>query len=147
MQLSSFTDYTLRVLMHLAVAQGQKLTTRQIAEAHGAKFNHLAKVTQWLVREGYVTSTRGRTGGLRLLKDPSSITVGQVVRALESQDGLVECMRNHGSGCVLAPMCELKSSLHEAEEAFFKALDHKTLASLTEKGMKMNLFIKQLNMV
>lgn len=147
MQLSLFTDYTLRVLMHLAVAQDQKLTTRQISEAHGAKFNHLAKVTHWLVREGYVTSIRGRMGGLQLLQDPSSISVGQIVRALESQDGLVECMRNDGNGCILAPMCELKSSFHEAQEAFFETLDRKTLAALTEKGKKMNNFLVQLNKV
>ena len=143
MQLSSFTDYTLRVLMHLAVAQGQKLTTRQITEVHGAKFNHLAKVTQWLVREGYVSSTRGRTGGLQLLTDPSMITVGQVVRSLEGQDGIVECMRRDGGTCVLAPVCELKASLYDAQEAFFAALDKKTLAALTRN--KMSPLLAQLN--
>lgn len=135
MQLSSFTDYTLRVLMHLAVSQGQTLTTRQITDVHRAKFNHLAKVTQWLVREGYVSSTRGRTGGLRLLKDPDEITVGQIVRSLEGEDGIVECMRSDGGTCVLAPVCALKASLHDAQEAFFAALDKTTLAALTRNKM------------
>ncbi|MDG1738322.1 MAG: Rrf2 family transcriptional regulator [Paracoccaceae bacterium] len=131
MQLSTFTDYTLRVLMHLTAAQDQKLTTRQISEIHDAKFNHVAKVTQWLVREGYVSSTRGRSGGLHLIGDPSAITVGKIVRKLEGQDGVAECMRGDGGTCILAPSCELKSALHDAQEAFFRSLDNKTLASLT----------------
>lgn len=145
MQLSSFTDYTLRVLMHLAVAQDQQLTTRHIAEAHEAKFNHLAKVTQWLVREGYVTSTRGRTGGLQLAKDPANITVGEIVRALESDDGLVECMRKGGGQCVLTPICELKSSLYAARESFFRVLDDKTLAALINKEAKFTKVLADLN--
>lgn len=129
--------------MHLAAAQDQKLTTRQIAEAHGAKFNHIAKVTQWLVREGYASSTRGRSGGLQLMRDASSITVGQVVRSLEGKDGVVECMRSDGGACILAPVCELKATLYGAQEAFFRSLDNKTLASLTDK--KINPLLMQMN--
>lgn len=52
LQFSKFTDYALRTLMHLAVADEHILTTRQIADIHWAFYNHLAKVTQWLVRDG-----------------------------------------------------------------------------------------------
>lgn len=143
MQLSSFTDYTLRVLLHLAAAQDQKLTTRQITEAQNVKFNHLAKVTQWLVREGYASSTRGRAGGLMLLRDPSTITVGEIVRALEKQDGLVECMQADGGNCILSPICELKGTLNKAQEAFYATLDKQTIAALVDK--KMYPLLKRLN--
>ena len=52
LQFSKFTDYALRTLMHLAVADEHMLTSRQIADIHWAFYNHLAKVTQWLVRDG-----------------------------------------------------------------------------------------------
>jgi Rrf2 family nitric oxide-sensitive transcriptional repressor len=145
MQLSTFTDYALRVLMHLAVAQDGKLTTRQISEIHGAKYNHLAKVTQWLVHEGYVTSTRGRSGGLQLRRSPADINVGQVIRGTERKHTLVECMREDGGTCVLSPVCELTTALLEAEEAFYRVLDTKTLAQLTARGRKVAVLLERLN--
>ena len=131
--------------MHLAVAQNGKLTTRQIAEIHGAKYNHLTKVTQWLVREGYVNSTRGRSGGLELRRSASDINIGRVLRDLESRHSLVECMRGDGGACVLAPACELTTALLEAEEAFFRVLDTKTLSQLTASDKKLAILLSRLN--
>lgn len=146
MQLSTFTDYALRMLMHLAVADGYKLTTRQISDIHDAKYNHLAKVTQWLVREGYVASTRGRAGGLELARDPAEINIGTVVRALEGHDGLVDCLRPDGGGsCALFPQCVLTGALAEAQEAFFRSLDSKTLAQLTPEGRRIVPLLQRLN--
>ncbi|MEP4249523.1 RrF2 family transcriptional regulator [Tateyamaria sp.] len=145
MQLSTFTDYALRMLMHLAVAQDRKLTTRQITDMHGAKFNHLTKVTQWLVREGYVTATRGRSGGLQLRRDPAKINIGKVIRALESQHRLVECLREDGGTCILAPACELTTALLEAQDAFFHVLDGKTLSQLTANNRKITPLLHRLN--
>jgi Rrf2 family nitric oxide-sensitive transcriptional repressor len=145
MQLSKFTDYALRTLMHLAVADEHMLTTRQIAEIHDAKYNHLAKVTQWLVREGYVTSVRGRAGGLRLARDTQDVNVGHVVRALESQSVLVDCLRADGGSCVLAPSCGLTSALRVAQDAFYQALDGLTLADLTKHNAPMARLLARLN--
>lgn len=145
MQLSKFTDYALRTLMHLAVANEHMLTTRQIAEIHDAKYNHLAKVTQWLVREGYVLSLRGRSGGLRLAKGTDVINIGHVVRDLESQSVLVECLRPDGGTCRLAPSCGLTSALKIAQDAFFASLDTLTLADLTKNDVSMARLLAQLN--
>ncbi len=145
MQLSKFTDYALRTLMHLAVTEGHMLTTRQIADIHGAKYNHLAKVTQWLVREGYVASLRGRTGGLRLAKPTDAINIGRLVRNLESQSDLVECLRPDGGNCVLAPACGLTSALRDAQDAFFASLDRLTLADLTKRDPPMARLLSRLN--
>jgi len=117
MQLSKFTDYALRILMHLAVADKHMLTTRQIAEIHDAKYNHLAKVTQWLVRKGYVASVRGRSGGLRLAKETNDVNVGLVVRDLE----------------------------RAAQEAFFQSLDTLTLADLTKNDAPISRLLARLN--
>jgi len=145
MQLAKFTDYALRVLMHLAVSENHSLSTRQIAAMHDAKFNHMAKVTQWLSREGFVTSMRGRSGGLRLAMAPEKINIGLVVRALESPDSLVECLRSDGGQCVLSPICGLTPALRDAQEAFFKVLDRYALDDLTPKGSPLAQLLQRMN--
>lgn len=145
MQLSKFTDYALRTLMHLAVAKEHMLTTRQIADIHDAKYNHLAKVTQWLVREGYVASVRGRSGGLRLAKEAKNVNIGTILRDLESQSDLVECMRPDGGNCVLSGACGLTSAFGKAQEAFFQVLDAMTLADLTNHDVPMTRLLTRLN--
>lgn len=145
MQLSKFTDYALRTLMHLAVAEDNMLTTRQIAEIHGAKYNHLAKVTQWLAREGYVASNRGRTGGIRLARPMHDISIGEVVRKLESQTALVECLGESGGNCILSPCCGLTGALAKAEAAFFAALDEISLAEIATGNGRMRNLLARLN--
>lgn len=145
MQLSKFTDYTLRMLMHLSVAEGHLLTTRRIAEIHDAKYNHLSKVTQWLAREGYVISNRGRSGGIRLARPTNEISIGEVMRKLESPADLVECMRSDGGACRLAPCCGLTGALETAKEAFFAALDDVTLADISDKDARMRHLLLRLN--
>jgi len=145
MQLSIFSDYALRTLMHLAAAEDNLLSTRQIAEIHGAKYNHLAKVTHWLSREGYVRSVRGRSGGLQLAIPAQDISVGEVLRKLESEQVLVECLRDDGGLCVLSPMCGLTDALQNAQSLFFGALDGVSISSLTSKRSKMSRLLKTLN--
>ncbi|MGB0410318.1 MAG: RrF2 family transcriptional regulator [Pikeienuella sp.] len=145
MQLSKFSDYALRTLMHLAVAEDNVLTTRQIAAIHDAKYNHLTKVTQWLAREGYVTSIRGRTGGIRLARPMEDISVGDVVRRLESQTELVECMRADGGACILSPCCGLTGALAKAQSAFFEVLDGYTLADISGGDSRMRKLLASLN--
>lgn len=145
MQLSKFTDYALRILMHLAVAEKSLMTTRQVANIHDAKYNHLAKVTQWLVREQYVVSIRGRSGGLRLAKPSESINIGTIVRSLEVQTDLVECMQSDGGNCILSPDCKLTFALKDAQNAFFESLDTVTLADLTIRNRSMARFLTALN--
>ena len=145
MQLAKFTDYALRVLMHLAVSEKHSLSTRQIATMQDAKFNHMAKVTQWLSREGYVDSLRGRSGGLRLAIAPENINIGRLVRALESPDVLVECLRPDGGLCVLSPICGLTPVLRDAQEAFFKTLDQYSLVDLTPQGSPLTQLLQRMN--
>ena len=133
MQLNRFTDYALRVMMHLATANGRLMSTREIAAIHDAKYNHLAKVTQWLANEGYIETIRGRSGGIALAKQPDQICIGTLVRKLESQTALVECMREDRGNCRLAVACGLAVILKDAEESFFRTLDQVTLADVLKR--------------
>ena len=91
MRLAEYTDYTLRVLMYCAARPQQLVTISELADHHGVSRNHLMKIVTDLGRLGMLETTRGRGGGLRLLKDPAEIRVGDVVRASETDFRLVEC--------------------------------------------------------
>ncbi|WP_214851426.1 Rrf2 family transcriptional regulator [Exiguobacterium sp. s193] len=128
MRITQYTDYGLRVLIYLGVHRGKITPMPAIANHYGISANHLMKVTQQLTKLGYVESTRGRTGGLRLVKDPAEINIGQVVREMEPMD-IVECFSAEGR-CVIEPSCHLKGILGRALRAFLKELEQHTLAEL-----------------
>ncbi|MHA1559494.1 MAG: RrF2 family transcriptional regulator [Alphaproteobacteria bacterium] len=134
MQLASFTDYGLRVLMRLSGAPTEWFSTRQIAAEFAVSQHHLAKVVQDLGRGGFVRTQRGRSGGLALARPPQAITLGDVVRHLEQRFAIVECFRADGGACALQPRCRLKPLLAAAREAFMAELDRTTLADCAWPG-------------
>lgn len=130
MQLTSYTDYALRVLIYLGL-KGDKLSSvTEIAGQYGISRNHLVKVVHRLAREGFVHSQRGRNGGLRLRKPAHLLNVGEVVRCMEETRPLVECFSPSTNQCPIAPACRLTRILAEARENFFLTLDRYTVADL-----------------
>ena len=128
MQLSLHSDYALRVLMALATAERQ-LSVDEIARRYGISRNHLAKVAQRLQAEGFVTTHRGRGGGMRLAHAPDEIVVGDVVRRFENLESFVGCFVG-GGGCSVSGLCALKPALNGAVEAFLAHLDQFRLSDL-----------------
>lgn len=127
MRLAAYTDYGLRVLMRLAGAPGEAVSTGRIAAEFAISQHHLAKVVGDLARGGFISSRRGRSGGLQLMRSAHTITVGEVVRYLERRFATVECFRVDGGECVLKPHCLLRPQLAAAREAFIAALDRTTI--------------------
>jgi Rrf2 family transcriptional regulator, nitric oxide-sensitive transcriptional repressor len=128
MRLTAFTDFALRALMRLAGEPTRSFATNEIAAEFGISRNHLAKVVRDLAEVGIISTQRGAGGGFSLARSPHSITLGEVVRALEARHALVECFRDDGGHCVLTPRCRLKARLAAAREAFMRELDTTTLA-------------------
>ena len=120
MRLAEYTDYTLRVLMYCAARPQQLVTISELADHHGVSRNHLMKIVTDLGRLGMLETTRGRGGGLRLLKDPAQVRIGDVVRASETDFRLVECFDPQTSRCTLTPSCRLKGVFDAALRAYFK---------------------------
>jgi Rrf2 family nitric oxide-sensitive transcriptional repressor len=129
MRLTAFTDFGLRTLMRLAGAPDTSFTTEALAREFAVSRHHLTKVVQALARAGFVVTRRGSGGGLRLARPASELTLGAVVRRLEAREPLVECFRNDGGSCTLAPGCALRPRLLAAREAFLAELDRTTLAA------------------
>lgn len=136
MRLTSYTDYSLRVLMYLAVRSEEVATIEAISRAYGISKAHLTKVVHELGRAGLVETTRGRGGGLRLARRPDDIGVGEVVRLTEEKMDLVECFDSETSQCRIEPSCRLRGVLGEALDAFLATLDHYTLADLVARRRK-----------
>lgn len=131
MRLTSHTDYALRMLIYMAARPDGLCTVNDVAEAYGLSRNHLVKVAQTLRDIGFVETTRGRAGGIRLAKAPEAIGIGALVQATEAEFALAECMQAQGGDCcAISPACRLKGMLHEALGAFLAVLDKYTLADI-----------------
>ncbi len=133
MRLTTFSDYSFRVLLYLAAGPEKLATIGDIAKAYGISENHLMKVVHQLGRLGYIETVRGKGGGMRLAKPASAIRVGSVLRATEDGFELAECM-TEGANCRITRACGLKHAFGEALEAFLKVLDGYTLDDLARPG-------------
>lgn len=130
MQLTFYTDYSLRVLIFLGLKSGRLSTISEIAESYGISRNHLVKVVHNLAGHGYIQTTRGKGGGLRLARRPEDVNIGEVVRHTEVNFTLVECFDMQSCRCPITPICGLKGVLHDASRAFMDVLDQYTLADV-----------------
>jgi Rrf2 family nitric oxide-sensitive transcriptional repressor len=135
MQLKRYTDYSLRVLIYLAIKPEEIISINEIAEAYDISRNHLLKVVNGLMEQGLIQTYRGKTGGLQLAKPPGRINVGEVVKYMEGNVQVIDC---HEPYCPIVPACSLQRALNEAHQAFYKSLKRYTLADLI-KGKQSKL--------
>lgn len=134
MRHTSHADFALRVLLYLRVAPGRQGSVAEIAEAHGVSRHHLLKVVQRLAGADIVQTSRGRGGGVRLVRDPSSISVGEVMRTMENDFAVVECL---GSArfCRVAGVCGARSVFSRALDAYFEVLDQASLEDIAANDL------------
>jgi Rrf2 family nitric oxide-sensitive transcriptional repressor len=136
MKLTRFTDYSLRVLIYLGLKDDGRVTIKEISEAYNISRNHLMKVVSLLTRMGYVDARRGPGGGIALARAADDIVIADVVRDMEDDLNLVECFCEEGS-CIIKPVCELKSALGKALNAYLDTLEHYTLLDLLHPRAKL----------
>lgn len=132
MRLTQWTDYSLRVLMFCAANEQRALpvTITEIADTHGISRSHLTKIVHQLGAQGWLETTRGRGGGMRLCKPAAEINVGELVRQTETDFDMVECFDTATNQCMLNPQCRLKGVLYQATNSYLAVLDGVTLADL-----------------
>jgi Rrf2 family nitric oxide-sensitive transcriptional repressor len=120
--------------MYLAAHPDRVVSIQEISRAYGVSQHHLVKVVQRLVQHGLVASVRGRNGGLRLNRAASDINVGQLVRLTEPHMNLVECFDSRTNTCPIDQACGLKGALKQAQGAFLRVLDERTVADFIPRG-------------
>lgn len=140
MRLTSYSDFSLRVLLYVAVNSEKLVTIKEISEAYEISSNHLMKIIYNLGKMNYIETIRGRNGGIRLSRQPADINIGELIRKTEEDFYLVECFKEDNN-CVITPVCSLKHMLNEALNSFFLVLDKYTLEDiLTNKSVLKEYF-------
>lgn len=141
MRLTVYTDYSLRMLMYLAVKGDGLATIAEVADAYGISKAHLTKVAHQLGLAGYVGTVRGRGGGLRLARPADEIGLGDVIRRTEPDMALVPCFEPVRARCPILPACGLHGALHEARQAFLAVLDRYTVADLVQRRAELGALL------
>lgn len=129
MRLTTFSDYSMRVMIYLSLQRDSLATIADIAKAYSISENHLTKVVHHLAKQGYIDTIRGKGGGMRLAKDPQQVNLGAVLRDTEGGSSLLACVDGEGDCCIM-PACKLIRILRESQEALYAVLDKYTLADL-----------------
>jgi len=89
MKLNANTDFLYRSMIYVALHPARLVTTREIAEAYGLSLNHIAKVTQELIKMGLLEGQRGRGGGVRLARPADEIKLGELMNSGEGAAGVI----------------------------------------------------------
>lgn len=142
MQLTRYTDYSLRVLVYLGCGTERLATVSEIANNYGISRNHLVKVANNLANLGYILAVRGKGGGLRLAHQPEQINIGELVRKTEGNFDLLECFNQETNTCPITNVCAIKGVIGEARQAFITVLDKYTLADMLNNREQIIRFLK-----
>lgn len=132
MELSQFTDYSLRALIYVGLREGERCSVKEVAEAFDISRNHMVKIVHNLSKLGYLDTRQGRGGGICLNGAAAKINIGSVVRELENM-AVVECIAPRTGNCCIYQVCELQGALRRATDAFLRELDGYTLSDLTDR--------------
>lgn len=140
MQLTQFTDYSLRALIYIALKK-ELCTINDIASAYNISNNHLIKIIHNLSKLGLIKTTRGKNGGIIMAVEPMDINLGSTIIQLESHFDLVPCFNKEKANCCIAPACKLKHILQEAQQAFIGVLNRFTLQDVLHNKAELSQFL------
>lgn len=129
MRLTTMSDYAMRLLMYVGQHPERLCTISEVAKAYEISEAHLTKITHQLGLAGWLETVRGKGGGMRLAVAPADIILGAVVRSIEPDFILVDCLASD-TGCLLTGNCQLTSIISGALHSFMQYLDRYTLADL-----------------
>jgi len=127
-RLSKRSDYGLIALRHLARHSDESVSARQIAARYHIPAELMAKVLQKLVRKGLLVSQQGTNGGYVLARDPASISIVEVVEALEGPIAITPCER--GSDCQQMQLCSVKDPLLKIKAKVVRVLGDTSIYEL-----------------
>lgn len=143
MKINSFTNYAFRVLIMLAANPQRTVSLTEVAKAYDISINHLKKVSARLVEHNLVSTERGRSGGLKLIKAADDIKLGEIFRISQTDTAFVECLGDsEEKGCVISPVCKLQSIFQQALVNFIAFMDDYTLSDLVANKSEINDFLQ-----
>lgn len=140
MKLSTKGRYGLRAMIDLArYSEEEPVSIASIASRQGISERYLEQLVGLLKKDGLVASVRGAGGGYVLAKPVETISVGDVLRALEGSLEPVKCAAYYSKeGCTAAEKCVTKYVWQKINESIHDAVDHMMLDELVRESVSMN---------
>ena len=140
LELTRRGDYGIRAMLALArTPDGQRTSVSSIAADHRIPVRFLPSAMADLVAAGLVEGTTGRTGGYRLARSASTITLLDVIKAVEGDPRRTTCVLR-GSPCLVSGTCDVHAVFAEAQEALLQRLGGTTLAEIVASGQTVPRF-------
>lgn len=135
LQLNRSADYAIRALIHLArVPEGERSLLPELAEATNTPESFLSKILQQLCHARLVASTRGHSGGFRILPAGREATVATVIGAIDGPIRLNTCLAPGDDSCGKRCECPAHRIFANAQSALLQALNAKTIDDLAQEG-------------
>jgi len=133
MKLSTKGRYGTRFMVRLALAgKGTTCTLKEIARDEDISEKYLWQIARGLRDAGFIHAAPGAHGGYRLARDPASLTLGDILAALEGEIALVDC-GSRPAACRRSSDCVARLVWHEVTQKFRAILDDIRLADLVER--------------
>ena len=129
-RLSKLADYGIVIMTHLAREPGRQQATPEIAAATSVPQPMAGKILKVLARADLLASHRGSRGGYGLARDPHSITVAEIIEALDGPIALTECIEAATSECKIELLCPARTNWQRINDAIRMALSGITLAEM-----------------
>ena len=128
MQITRQADYALRAIIYLAkLNEGEKASTRDIAETQKIPPSFLAKIVSQLSIAGLIQTSRGARGGITLAKTPEEISILNVVEAIDGPMLLNACTSS-AHVCPFGQNCPMPEIWCETRELLVEKLSSATFA-------------------
>ncbi|MEG1284441.1 MAG: Rrf2 family transcriptional regulator [Romboutsia sp.] len=118
MNLSKFTDYSFRILIYLGNHPDELFTVDELSSILNLSTHHIKKIIYKLAKNGYLSSTKGRNGGIKLGMNPHDINLGVLLEVTEDNLNIVECFSSQNNSCNINNICKLKPIINDALNSF-----------------------------
>ena len=135
MTLSKFSDYAFRILILLGNNPDTIFTVDSISQTLELSNHHIKKIVYKLATSGYIDSSKGRNGGLRLGKNPADINLGELLKITEDNLNIVECFSKENNTCNISSSCKLKGVIGTAINSFMDVFNNYTLADVLDNNL------------
>lgn len=138
MRLTKQSGYAVRIVTHCALSEGELVRIADIAKQYEITKNNIAKTVPVLVRNGIIEGVRGRNGGIRLARPASDISVGEIVRAIETTALEAESFGGEKRKVGAKTNAPINQMLDAALEAFISVLDEHKIEDMIPQAKNAN---------
>jgi FeS assembly SUF system regulator len=125
-------DYGIVLMTHMAGEPRRQFTAGELAEETHLPAPTVSKILKILARQGLLGSHRGVKGGYSLARDTRTITMAQIISALEGPIAITECIDDTPGECSQEPSCAVRGNWQRINDAIRHALETITLAEMAQ---------------